>query len=863
MSNFQLPPIGSVDITVAKKWLEDGLYYEHPLYCRWRSSYRRGELYDAGFQWLKKGLGGTDGTGGMSQWASIYFDASDPNYIPTPVFNEGFGSRTNESARLGRPNYRPVVQPKSDSPNYKVKRSAEKATDALRHRLRVMEWDKQAYLMYYHIPVYGGAWLKSEWEQRWDKTTMAPGGAAMACPHAKGSEMPPLEGQEGSETPMASKEPCPFILSDPSIPIPLAKKASWVGGQFAPFGQDGNFHATNCPTCEDHPPLQPFQSTMEEAATGKDALGRSLGTSQPLGDWLLTVRPPYGMHPKNLGFMMAPGNINEWREVHVETLDWVAMHYPEKAAKVDAERPDLIAKYDPNFGAPDIFSSILDSKLLKDCVRVMEWHKKPWMERFKGEDGNITFRLNEGRSLVIANNVILLDAAYMIASPTDPNKKIGRVEVDYVPWEVMDGGRYLQGMSLWQLLFDPQDNANEIRSQAQSVRQRMAVPLYWALKSQNLEIGTRDGIPGRFVFGDIDPEAPNMTPQIINNTTIADGIWRELEDTISSLEKYAGNVEVEKGQVPPNVEAALAIQYLKTYAGEKREPRIARIKESLRRLWKHGLELMTAFYIEPREVSYENEAGDERWAMLSSQDIAGETSLTVESEADFDDKARNQELVLTLVEKGILQPQTDPALSREIARVLEAPESLFEVQDIQKDGAQREYIEFQESQRIPVVDPTLDDHGAHYRQHGIDSQSDWFRDLEERAEWDSALKILGAAWEPLLMQTAMTPGPLCLQERIFQAWMQTLQMAAQPQLIADPLSGQVIPAGPPLYVPPQDLEALQAVLKWRAHSEDHRLTEQVKQMQAMTQPILAAPGGQEGPAGTQPTAAAPAEAPSE
>lgn len=858
MALKNLPAIGSTTNAEAKRWIEDGLYYEHPLYSKWKSNYRRGELYDAGIQWIRKGLSGTDGlTGGMSQWASIYYEPNDPNYIPTPVFNEGFGSRTNESARLGRPNYRPVVKPKSGNPNFKDKKAAQMATDALRHRLREMNWDMQAYLMYYHIPVYGGAWLKSEWEQRWDDATMVPGTRAVSCPNAKGSPPAPLG--EGTESEGGGKPPCPFLLSDPKIPNNLATKASWIGGPFAPPSPEGGFEATSCPTCPDHPPLQPFQATMKEAATGKDALGRELGTAQPLGDWLLTVRSPYDMHPKNLGFMMAPGDISEWREVHTETLDWVALHYPEKAAKVKPERPDVIAKYSPTLGAPDLFSSILDSKILQDAVRIMEWHKKPWMERFEGPDGTITFRLNKGRSMVIANGELLLDAAYLIPSPTDPSKEIARVEVDYIPWEVQDGGRYLQGMSLWQLLFDPQDNANEIRSQAQSVRQRMAVPLYLALKSHNLEIATRDGVPGRFAFIDIDPEAPNLMPQIINNTTIADGIWRELEDTISSLEKYAGNVEVEKGQVPPNVEAALAIQYLKTYAGEKREPRIARIKEAFRRVCKHGLELISTFYIEPREVSYENEAGEERWENIIGQDIAGETSITVESEADFDDKARNQELVLTLVEKGILQTKENPTLSREIARVLEAPEALFEEQDIQKDSAQREYIDFQEGGRVPVVDPTLDDHNAHYQQHGINAQSDWFRDLEDRAGWDAALKILGANWELVLQQVAMTPGQVCLQERILQAWNQILQAAAQPQLGPDPLSGELVPMGPPLYTPPEDLEALDQVLHWRAHSEDHRLTEQVKQMQAQLGPVMAAPGGVQGPAGTQPTAATPPE----
>lgn len=856
--NKILPPMGQATPDQLKEKLEEGLYYEHPLYAKWRSEWRRAELFDQGMQWLQRGPSGFDGPGAMSQWASIYYEPSDANYIPTPVFNEGHGSRSNESARIGRPAYRPKVLAKTDTPNYKIKQGAKKSTDLLRHRLREMEWDKAAQLMYYHIPVYGGAWLKSQWEQRWDSTTMVPKQGAVGC----------------------SSPGCDFKLASPEIqPGQAATGAPWAGGPAAPLGEGGTFQAQACPQCTEqvpdpadptgmtpmehstYPPLQPFQATMEEAATGQDSLGQPLGEAQPLGDWKLSIPSPYDVQPKNLGFMMSPGEIDEWREVHIETLDWVALRYPDKAAEVKPERPDVLAKYSPILGAPDIYGSILDAKILRDAVRIQEWHKKPWMERQQTAEGKITFRLNEGRSVILAGNVILLDAPYLIPSPSDPSKKLPRVEMDYIPWELKDGGRYLQGMSLWSLLFDPQMNANEIRSQAQSVRQRMAVPIYVALKSHNLEMALRDGVPGRFAMIDVDPEAPNMVPQVLNNMTIADGVWQELEDTVSSLEKFAGNVEVEKGQVPPSVSAALAIQYLKTYAGEKREPRIARIKDSLRRVWKHGLELMKQFYIEPREVGYEDEQGEERWSTVLGLDIQGETNVSVESEADFDDKAKDQELVLTLVERGIIMNPTQPfdaSKAREVARILEAPEGIFEVEDLQKDGAQREFCLFKDTQKVPQVDPSLDDHLAHYQQHGIDAMGDYFRDLEEKGGWDDALKVLSPQWDMLLNQLAITPDPRCLQDRIFQTWLQILQMAMQPQI--DPMSG--LPIGQPLMMPPADPQALLQVLYWRAHTEDHRLTEQLRQFQASLAPLLAAPASTNaGPAGTQATNEEPPQPP--
>jgi hypothetical protein len=443
--------------------------------------------------------------------------------------------------------------------------------------------------------------------------------------------------------------------------------------------------------------------------------------------------------------------------------------------------------------------------------------------------------------------------------------------LDYIPWELRDGGRRLDGMSLWEQIFDASDGLNESVAQTQSVRQRMALPLYVGLKSWNLQLATRNGVPGRWAFIDVDPEAPTFEPKVINNLTIDEGVRAEQDFYSATIDELANFAQVEKGDVPPNVGAALAIQYLKTFASEGREPRLARIRATLQRVWEHGLECMKAFYIEPREVEYEGDDKEPKSSMIDWQQIEVDGTVKVEAEADFDDKARNQQLVIENLQTGLIDLQ-DQGVAREVARILEMPEELYRKQDIQRRTAEKEYLYFRDKDTVPVRDPSVDDDVTHYDQHGIDSQSDWFLEQERLGDWDGALKILGPFWDLSVQQTGqMTvgnpmmgafPQPPCLQEKLIAVWQQLLLTngyqppgvpQAPPQM--DPMTGQMMP--PP---PPELSEELLRVMKWKAHNAEHRFYGEYKQQQAQAGPVLAAPGSPEETAsGNVPTEGAPPE----
>lgn len=856
-----LPPIGKADGTTLRKWIDGGLYYEHRLRVADVSAHRKAELYDACYQWLQRAMAGYDsGTGGASQWASIYWDPDDPDYISTPVFNEGTPARMNESTRIGRPNYRPVASAKGDNPSIQDREGAKRLQDALRHRLREMGWDQEKDLVYYHMPVYRGVWLKSEWEMVWDDVAMVPVEGAVKCPSPE----------------------CGTTLASKSVPMQLAGQLPGLSGNVAEaIGQDA-VEAKMCPGCG--APMLPFKPTMEEAGTQTDAVGRPLGQELPKGNWRLSVRNGDDVFPRNLGLDMRPGQVDEWVESHVEHLDWVANRWPEKAGLVRPESAAALAKYHPIAGAPEIYASVIDVKMFEASVRVKERHKKPWMERTIGQDGKIAFKRNKGRSSIMAGDVVLLDAPYMMPSLTQSGKEVERVILDYIPWEIREGGRRLEGLGLWDLMGPPQDVINTIWSQVGAVRERTAVPIYVATRTSNFELSAlRGGVPGRLGEFDPDPNAPALRPELINNETIDHGVYQEMDRAIAALhDRYSGNARVEGGAPPPGVDAAQAIRELKEAAGEKRDGRIRRIRTGFKRVFDHGGRLMQALYLEPRPIKYEDEDSEERWTHLQGLDLGTDVEIDVEpEEVDSDEKRL---AVKDLMGTGVINladPTTTKAQKRRVAKYI-APDAkdLYEDEDLQEKSAQREWIKFKKEQRIPIVDPELDDHEEHYKDHGRKAHSEWFRHHEDVADWDGALKVLGSTWDmtrqsvasmllpppppPPMVDAAGAPipgpppvpwaGPPagCIQDFMLGMWQQQLLEAQFP---------------PPPAVPPvpgvedpqaaAQLASLKIVLDWRAHMAAHRLEAEIKQMRATMQPTLAAPGADATAAGNQPTAGAP------
>jgi hypothetical protein len=866
-----LPP-GKMTTTQLVQFVKKRAYSSSPLYAEDFSRCRKGELYDQTEQWIQRSKATRDSIH-PSQWRRLTA-SDDANSIPLPVYNEGVLLREQESARLGRPEYKPRVRPSGQNPGIKEKDGAQGAERALRHRLKQMWEGEEEDKLFLHMPLYGGSWLKSCWDQTWLETVRVPS-PAMCCPNHPNSgvprppEPPPSVVVDGIEQFI---EPDESGTIPPQLPQPPPPPCNYVRHRETE-AEAPNQDMGQCPRCA--VPLVPYSPTLKEALENPE-----LGRDVPKGDWFLSCPYPYQVFPRDAGIGVDPSDVDEWVECYTTPLSEVEKRWPDKVRdkdgrlRVHPQNPASLMADNPTLGSPDILQYASHTGVFRTHVVVYEYHRKPWLA---WDDEAKRYAKNRGRSVVTVigqggEGIVCLDDHLMLESLNQPGTFVARVHLQFVCWEKRDGGRRSTvGQSLWDRLFDPQDGLNERAAQTRAVNQRGALPWYFQKRGLNLETRSADSaVPFRRVIGDVDPNDKVPPLFLLNNETINAGVYAEIEFNQNHMSKHV--VEVERGQVPPGVAAATAIAYLKTESGEKRRPRILRVRRSLVRSWEHGAQLMSAFYIEDRPYDYtDDESGDERTAFINGNVIAqANPKVDIYPTPDYDITDARRESIRDQVQLGILDPTKTPQLARKISAAMDESLDFFLDDDMQEQQAQREWRDFQDKGKVPVVDPSLDDDLTHYQEHGRACFSEWFRQKETDADWDAALEILAGDWDDISdrIVTMLSMGVVPPVPPMMGGGMPGMPgpggpvppgMPTPPPLPPPP-PGPPGPPGmpgaevaPPAPAPPPQKPALQkliemmwtlklqmsgfqantvllqVVIPWRAHMEAHKLKVEIKQ----------------------------------
>jgi hypothetical protein len=837
------PPGQEQDETKLVNYVLDKCYRSSPLYASDFSGFRKAELYDQSEQWLRQAHTTRDSRY-PTQWVRINYQSGDPNAIPLPVYNEMVALRENESARLGRPEYKPRVRPRAENPGITEKEGAKSAERALQHRMSQIPWDQVEEQACYNMPMYGGTYLFGRWEQTWMDTVRVPE-KSVACSRNPRVSGPEQQGAEAGAVPLGG-EAGPASGSVQTMAGPATEASLGVGDMMPPCPyvdteenaqSQGVAAGGPCPLCGS--PVVPYQPTLEEAQG-------ALGKDWPKGDWTVRIPWPYEIFVRDAGVGVDRSDIDEWVYVHVETLDWVAERWPDKvrdlktgALKIHPEHPASLMVENPTFGAPPIFQAAQRTAVFRNHCLVYEYFRKPWLA-WNAELKQYT--RNHGRYTVVVQKRVCEDTDLEVQSFNQPGRWVARARLEFVHWEPKEGGRRSTvGQSLWDRLYDAQDGINERMAQVRAVNQRGALPWYLQARGRNFETRAADAaVPFRRVMVDIDPTDRHLPLTLMQNTTIDQGVYAEIETSRNFAQRVSGQVEVEQGQVPPGVSAATAIAYLKTESGEKRRPRIKRLRQGMVRTWQHGLELMAGLYIEPREYSYEDDSAEERWAFIHGEVIASSNpKVDIYPTPDYDQRDAERESIRDMVTLGILDPKQTPQINRKIVHALEPSLEFFVDDDLQEDQAQREWRDFKEYGKVPVIDPSLDDPATHFSEHGRACFGAWFRGEEAKAGWDEILTFIGADWDRSLTALAFQRQPgTSLQTTVYFFWMQQIQAAM--------VQG--------LFRGPQDQRSLQNVLHWRAHMEAHKLLMLLQSVQMAGAPEAPGQGSSPEPTSERPAA---------
>jgi hypothetical protein len=890
------------DAAAIKRWLDFGIAYENAYYLKRTSLWNLADLYDQGIQtWLESTYNISPDI--APYWAYMAFKPNEER-IPTPVLNEFSGPIRNETARIAKPRYKPHVRTTGEDPGIKEREGAELGEKVLRHELVRMRWEDEYDRGHLHMPLYGGWYVDSFWDESWEDTVRLPvrgpdgKSGALRCPHCGftlaspkisvdmvlGAKEPlfsdrvPIEGAELLDVMVCLR--CP--------PPPEAAEDTRPGGMEA--------GAEPSPDVAWRPPaLQPFVP-VDDDLWAEDAFGRPLGEDWAAGNWQMKTRDPRSIWIENMGIGVMPGDIREWWQVEVVSLDHVRNRYV-NGHLVRAESGEAIMRYHPVAGQPWLYFDNAGGPLFSNDVRIRRYCRRPFREwrKIEGHPDGGRLEMNRGRLIETAHgeggDVVLFDGDLMMESRNNAGTYVARRELDYVAWDLRSGGNEMHGVSQSEGIFDAQDGCNEIWSQLAQCRRAKGQPKWLVERSLNFEYRP-GGKAASLVYWDMNPLQPNLAPREIDNGLMNPGVYAELDHRLGYISRYTAMTETERGEPPAGVTAQIAFQYLVDQSTTRRQPRMNRIRAMLQRRYAHGLQLIHEM-VEEERVLWDDSDGEWRERTWRALDLVGQTNVVVEIEPDSESALIEQQGVRDFIELKLRMRDMTPRAQRAVARKLRVPEELFDTEDTQTECAAREFVEYMEHGREPVVDPSLDDNVLHDQQHGLDCLRDKWYDLEARGAWDEALKWI-ADWKTHFRQGSPAlyklmglelppaepdpetgqPGPPpalmnldqmigdregpCLELRILRAW-EMLLGVRKPELLQGSPPGMQGVQGVPGASAAGDPQALRRIMRFRAHRESHRIyAEGQKAAAAVGAQVMAAPGGEATPGGTVPTSEQPA-----
>ncbi len=224
-------------------------------------------------------------------------------------------------------------------------------------------------------------------------------------------------------------------------------------------------------------------------------------------------------------------------------------------------------------------SSSGDARITNSAV-LKEYYEKPSLEHPKG------------RMVVVANGICL----YAGDSPCE-----GPDQGDWHPysecrWELVPGRFW--GKSPLDVGCDIQKQINSIDAVIILTRKTMAMPQKLIPKGSGIEPGQWTGRPGQEVNY---RETGGAIPSVIPGAGVDETVFQERAQRVEDLKNSMGAIDILKGDRPPGVTAASALNLLYEVGTGKLFPVLDRWKKFIENSQKKQLKLVARKYQEPRD----------------------------------------------------------------------------------------------------------------------------------------------------------------------------------------------------------------------------------------------------------------------
>ena len=817
---------------------------------------------------------------------------SDGAQMPRPVLNYVTASVEIELSALGRRQLVPAVLTTSTDP--RLEAAAKAAKEILEHRLKENNWPEVRELVTFLTIVCGVGCLKSYWDETWNSMVEEGLEGGMACPSCGYSEAPPQAAPLPGEAAAPGSPPAPLEPETPEAPAVDMTEGEAAAAPPVPPG--------SCPTCG--LPMEPVEPE-QALEMGKDSVGKPMTQLRPKGNPRLEVVSPFDLFPQNSGVDVTPDTCKVWGQASVRSMDWLEEHYPDKAGEVMPDEPSELLQYHPLLGEWSIlgrFDSALDSGIYADHVRVFEVH------------GEKTYEFPEGWSLVIAGTagnakVMFHGPLYRTVQTSQGPLSVPLVKYTAARWKYRH--KDFWGQSLVDDLISPQNMLNGLVSQVVEARQRMGGPNLLASEAMELsgpEWNEGYGV-GKIMRYQTDPLNPNAQPVPFGGQTMPAEVYMEFDKLLQAMRDIAGPQDVEVGEAPRNVTTTGGLQLLSEKTEARRAPRERALVAMYEKAWEHQLMLEWALRTEPD--SYEIETPEGSWERheYTREMIAGQTKIKIEKQAFIDKSLFQKEAAREAQVDGLYVLDSQLAKKR-LLELRGLPTDVNPDLNRQVDLGKRQWVDYVDNGRMPVIDPSIDDFRIRFQTLATMLMEDEGKELEEAVNWDGVNKLI-RGWEQELGQMEMqemaalqfygarlpmeqampmyqqgmqvfqqqsaefektsaleekaaangappamaTPPPQAPPPPIFlpaakedRIYMLWKQMMMRQGVQVVPPSGGLITEDPSMMLPPEFASKQDNFLKFRAVIDAYKLLAEQKEMQSMMamMPPAASPGTPEG-----------------
>lgn len=199
-----------------------------------------------------------------------------------------------------------------------------------------------------------------------------------------------------------------------------------------------------------------------------------------------------------------------------------------------------------------------------------------------------------------------------------------------------------------------QKQINRLLSQITEYTNMVIKPRVWApVNSLRQRLTTEPGAVYEYT------PIGNHKPEIEQLPSIPPYVFNFLGELSGRLKEVFGLTEVTEGQLPPNLEAADAIDLLQEMATDRFAPSIISNEVQLARLGQFMLALAQEYYTEPRLLTVRGLGGMASIKQFSQADFAGDLTVHVESGSSLPRlKAARHKQIEKFADRGLIPPES-------------------------------------------------------------------------------------------------------------------------------------------------------------------------------------------------------------